>query len=119
MPLQPPFFLMPFVLIILAFLAGLLICNAVPHLSAGLRGEAFPTPFATPRGIGRSSPLVNAVWGWFNLFLGLAILPRLVLVSPVMPLFNTVWLSFALGFLLAAIYLAVHFGRHGASRPAG
>lgn len=107
-------YVMPFVLIIAGFLAGLLICNAVPHLSAGLRGEAFPTPFASPRG-GLSSPLVNVLWGWFNLFLGLAILPRLVLVAPVMPLFNTVWLAFALGFLLAGVYLALRFGR--ARRP--
>jgi hypothetical protein len=98
---------MPFLLIIASFLAGLLLCNAVPHLSAGLRGEAFPTPFARP-----SSPLVNVVWGWFNLFLGLAILPpRVVLFSPLMPLFNTLWLAFALGFLLAGIYLATRHGR--------
>lgn len=96
-------------LIILSFLAGLLICNAVPHLAAGLRGEAFPTPFAKPRGVGLSTPLVNVIWGWFNLFLGLAIMPHLVLFSPVMPLFNTLWLSFAIGFLLSGVYLARHF----------
>jgi hypothetical protein len=105
---------MPLVLIILGFIAGLLICNAVPHLAAGLRGEAFPTPFATPRGTGLSPPVVNVVWGWLNLFLGLAILPRLVVLSPVMPLFNTVWLSFALGFLLCGLFLATRFAR----RPA-
>jgi hypothetical protein len=102
---------MPLLLIILSFLAGLLICNAIPHLAAGLRGEAFPTPFAKPPGVGLSAPLVNVVWGWFNLFLGLAIMPRLVLFSPVMPLFNTLWLSFALGFLLAGLVLGRHFGR--------
>jgi hypothetical protein len=108
---------MPLVLIILSFLAGLLICNAVPHLAAGLRGEAFPSPFAKPPGVGLSAPLVNVVWGWFNLFLGLAILPRLALFSPVMPLFNTLWLSFALGFLLAGLFLARHFGRVRSSAP--
>lgn len=102
---------MPVLLIILSFLAGLLICNAVPHLAAGLRGEAFPTPFAKPRGVGMSTPLVNVVWGWINLFVGLAIMPRFVILSPVMPLFNTLGLSFALGFLLAGLYLAQHFGR--------
>ena len=105
------------VLIVLSFLAGLLICNAVPHLAAGLRGEAFPSPFAMPWGVGLSSPLVNVVWGWINLFLGLAIMPRLVLFSPVMPLFNTLWLSFALGFLLAGVFLARHFGRVRSSAP--
>jgi hypothetical protein len=102
---------MPVLLIVLSFLAGLLICNAIPHLAAGLRGEAFPTPFAKPSGRGLSSPLVNAVWGWFNLFLGLKILPRLVFFSAVTPLFNTLWIAFALGFLLNAIFLAYHFGR--------
>ncbi len=102
---------MPIILIILSFLAGVLICNAIPHLAAGVRGEAFPSPFATPRGVGVSSPVVNVVWGWFNLFLGLAILPRFVLFSPVMPLFNVVWLSFALGFLASGVFLAWHFGR--------
>lgn len=104
-------------LIILSFLAGLLICNAMPHLAAGLRGEAFPTPFATPRGVGLSAPQVNVVWGWINLFLGWAIMPRLVLFAPVMPLFNTLWLSFALGFLLAGLYLARHFARVRPTAP--
>jgi hypothetical protein len=102
---------MPIILIILSFLAGLLICNSLPHLASGLRGEAFPTPFARPPGVGLSSPLVNVVWGWANLFIGLAILPHLVVLSPVTPIFNSAWVAFALGFLLMAVFLAVHFGR--------
>jgi hypothetical protein len=102
---------MPVLLIIQSFLAGLLICNGVPHLAAGLRGEAFATPFANPPGRGLSAPVVNVVWGWGNVFLGLAILPRLVLLSPVMPLFNTLWVSFAVGFLVSGLFLAWHFGR--------
>ena len=58
------------------FFSGLFICNALPHLASGLRGEAFPTPFATPRGIGRSSPLVNVVWGFANLLVGGFLLVR-------------------------------------------
>jgi hypothetical protein len=102
---------MPLLLIVFSFIAGLLICNAVPHLAAGLRGEPFPTPFAKPPGKGLSAPLVNVVWGWINLFVGLALLPHLVLFSPVAPLFNTLWLSFALGFLVSGLFLAWHFGR--------
>jgi hypothetical protein len=104
---------MTLLLIVSSFLSGLLICNALPHLAAGLRGESFPTPFAKPPGIGLSPPLVNVVWGWFALFLGLAIMPRLVFVSAVMPLLNLLWLSFALGFLLSGVYLAWHFGKAG------
>jgi hypothetical protein len=106
---------MPIILILLSFAAGLLVCNAIPHLAAGLRGEAFPTPFAKPSGVGLSPPLVNMLWGWLNLFIGLAILPHLVVLSPVMPLFNTAWLAFALGFLLSGVFLALHFGRVRAS----
>lgn len=102
---------MPVLLIFLSFLAGLLICNAIPHLASGLRGEAFPTPFAKPSGRGLSAPWVNVAWGWLNLFAGLAILPRFVLLSAVAPLFNTLWISFALGFLASGLFLAWHFGR--------
>jgi hydrogenase-4 membrane subunit HyfE len=107
---------MPLILIILSFLAGVLICNAVPHLAAGLRGESFPTPFASPPGAGLSPPLVNVLWGWLNLFIGLAILPHLVILSPVTPFLNSAWLAFALGFLLCGLFLAWHFGRVRASR---
>jgi hypothetical protein len=34
-----------------------------------------------------------------------------------MPLFNTAWLSFALGFLLAGVFLARHFGKVRSSAP--
>ena len=94
-----------------SFVSGLLVCNSIPHLAAGLRGEAFPTTFARPRGAGLSSPLTNAVWGWANLFIGLAILPRLALLSALPALHNTLFLCFALGFLLMALFLAGHFGK--------
>lgn len=101
---------MPVVLILFSFLAGLLICNAVPHLAAGLVGEAFPTPFSIPApGNGLSSPVANVIWGWINLFIGVAILPRVGLFSPGMPLFNLAWICFAIGFLVAGVYLARHY----------
>jgi hypothetical protein len=89
----------------------LLVCNAIPHLAAGLWGEAFPTPFARPRGGGRSSPVVNAIWGWTNLFIGLGILPRLAMLSALPPLHNSLFLCFAVGFLLCGLFLAWHFGK--------
>jgi hypothetical protein len=108
---------MPVLLIILSFISGLLICNAVPHLAAGLRGEAFPSPFAKPPGRGLSAPTTNVVWGWINLFVGLAIMPRFVLFAPVMPLFNLAWIAFALGFLLAGLIVGRHFGRVRGAAP--
>ncbi len=53
--------------IIALVFAGAFLCNCVPHLCAGLTGQKFPTPLARPRGVGLSPPLVNFVWGAFNL----------------------------------------------------
>ncbi len=39
-------------------LAGALVCNCIPHLTAGLQGQNFPTPFAKPRGVGNSAAVV-------------------------------------------------------------
>nr|WP_254367241.1 hypothetical protein [Paraburkholderia sp. NMBU_R16] len=55
---------------VLLFLAGAFLCNSIPHLTAGLQGTPFPTPFARPRRSGRSSASVNFLWGSFNLGLG-------------------------------------------------
>nr|WP_295742032.1 hypothetical protein [uncultured Acidocella sp.] len=89
-----------------------MICNAIPHLAAGLRGEPFPTPFATPRGVGLSSPVVNHLWGWFNLFLGLVLLqPRALFLGALPPLHNSLFWCFGVGFLLCGLYLATHFGK--------
>jgi hypothetical protein len=48
---------------IASFFAGAFLCNCIPHLACGLRGETFPTPFANPRGKGPSAPMVNFLWG--------------------------------------------------------
>ena len=104
-------------LFLLSFLAGLLVCNAIPHLAAGLRGEAFPTFFARPRGVGFSSPVLNFVWGWVNLFAGLALLPPRALFSALPALHNSLFLCFALGFLLAGLYLASRFGKVRGGKP--
>jgi hypothetical protein len=55
---------------IASFFAGAFLCNCIPHLACGLRGETFPTPFANPRGKGPSAPIVNFLWGAFNLLVG-------------------------------------------------
>ena len=34
------------------FFAGAFLCNAIPHLVAGLQGQPFPSPFAKPPGRG-------------------------------------------------------------------
>ena len=95
--------------LILSFLAGALLANAIPHLASGLRGEPHPTPFARPPGRGLSSPVVNALWGSANLFLGVA--------AATGADSGTIGLLVgAVGFLLSAVFVAYHFGRVRAAR---
>lgn len=84
---------------ILCFIVGALFSNAIPHLTAGLRGESFPTPFTAPRGIAPSPPELNVVWGSANLFVGVALMG------------HPNWLGLAAGFLVAGWFLAKNFGR--------
>jgi hypothetical protein len=78
-------------------------------------GRAFQTPFARPRGEGRSSSTANVWWGFVNLLAGYLLLCRVgdfdvragIDVSAV-----------ALGALLLRLYLARRFGRfNGGNRP--
>jgi len=41
--------------------SGAFLGNSIPHLTAGLRGERFPSPFASPPGKGKSSSVVNVL----------------------------------------------------------
>ncbi|BEU28509.1 hypothetical protein [Paraburkholderia sp. 22B1P] len=89
------------------FLAGAFLCNCIPHLAVGLQGTPFPTPFAKPRGVGNSSPLVNFLWGSANLLIAVTRLVR----HPVTLGVNPECLSLALGALLLGCYLSRHFGK--------
>jgi hypothetical protein len=88
-------------------LAGALLCNCIPHLAAGLQGRSFPTPFAKPRGVGRSSASVNVLWGAANLFVGLFLLVRGVTLAET----AAGLAAMGLGFLALGIWLSRHFGR--------
>ncbi|MCU1740606.1 MULTISPECIES: hypothetical protein [Pseudomonas] len=99
---------------ITAFFAGVFLCNALPHLVSGLCGEVFPTPFAKPRGKGPSSPLVNFLWGAFNLLVGLVLLSR----QPVIIGLNPEFIALTVGALAIGTYLCVHFGKVRASAKA-
>lgn len=92
---------------ITAFFAGAFLCNSIPHLVAGLQGQVFPTPFAKPRGVGNSSPLVNVYWGLFNGVVGL----NLLTVFPVPIELNLDFGCVVLGAASLGSYLAVHFGK--------
>jgi hypothetical protein len=89
------------------FLSGLLLCNSIPHLCSGLQGHPFPTPFAKPRGVGDSPPLVNFLWGAANLLVGLLLLSRHMDGVGL----NLDGGALLAGGLVAGGYLSQHFGR--------
>jgi hypothetical protein len=89
------------------FFGGAFLCNCIPHLSSGLQGRPFPTPFAKPRGIGDSPPLVNFLWGAFNLLAGSWLLSRHAATVG----FNPSFIALVGGALLMGTYLSVHFGK--------
>jgi hypothetical protein len=59
---------------IAAFFAGAFLANSVPHFIHGVSGDSFPSPFATPPGVGLSSPMVNTLWACLNLLIGYVLL---------------------------------------------
>jgi hypothetical protein len=89
------------------FFAGAFLCNCLPHLLSGLQGAPFPSPFAKPPGVGNSSPLVNFIWGAFNLFVGGALLMWLPMAFSL----NPDVAMFAAGFLALGIQASLHFGK--------
>ena len=59
------------------FFGGAFLANAVPHITNGISGRPFPTPFATPPGQGMSPAMVNVLWGTFNLIVGYLLVFRI------------------------------------------
>lgn len=92
---------------VLIFLAGALLCNGIPHLVSGVRGDPFPSPFAKPPGVGNSRPVVNVLWGFANGLAGAALAVHW-LPHDVAPTEDAVC---AAGFLAMALMLASHFGK--------
>lgn len=89
------------------FFTGAFVCNSIPHIVCGLRGEPFPTPFGNPPGRGLSSPIVNFLWGFFNLVVAFV----LVCFYRVEISFNTGAVLFLVGFFLIGVWLSIHFGK--------
>jgi len=94
---------------------GAVVANAVPHLVSGLMGQPFQTPFARPRGEGRSSSTVNVLWGFFNLAIGYLLLGR---VGDFDPRATDQIVAAGSGALLLGVALAWWFGRfNGGNKP--
>jgi hypothetical protein len=99
---------MPWYFYALQFLSGLILANGVPQFVQGISGAPFQSPFATPPGVGESSPLVNVLWGFLNLAVGLALLRGFNPESGD-PLAG--WLLVGAGALLTGVALAWRFGQ--------
>jgi hypothetical protein len=68
---------MPWYVYVAYFFAGAFLVNAVPHFVNGVSGRKFPSPFSKPPGKGESSPMVNVLWGSFNIVAGYLLLFRI------------------------------------------
>ncbi len=98
---------MPWYVYLAYFFGGAFLVNAVPHFVSGACGRPFPSPFASPPGRGMSSPVVNVLWGFFNLAIGY------LLVCRVGEFHIRNWLdvgALGAGGLVMAVMLAQTFG---------
>lgn len=105
---------MPWYSYLLEFVSGLFLTNGVPHFVQGVSGHRFQSPFSSPPGVGESSPLSNALWGFANLVIG-AIL--LWFFRPRGGEAAVGWALLGLGVLLAAIWLSTYFGKVRSKAP--
>ena len=95
------------------FFGGIFLANALPHLGNGISGHAFQSPFASPPGVGESSPLVNALWGFANLVGGIVLL---WFFRPQGSGVVVGWVAVGLGALLTAVQLSTYFGKVRSAR---
>jgi len=93
------------------FFGGAFLANALPHLSNGISGRPFQSPFASPPGQGLSSSTVNVVWGFVNLVIAYLLIVWVGNFDLHNPLHA---LLVGLGMLVLAVMMARHFGQfHG------
>jgi hypothetical protein len=90
------------------FVSGLLLANGIPHFVQGISGEKFQSPFASPPGVGESSPTVNVLWGFANIAMGFALLRAFEPQGSEAP-FG--WITVGVGVVFCGFFLSRHFGR--------
>ena len=97
--------------LLLWFVAGAALMNAMPHMVSGLMGRPFQTPFPDPPGDGRSSSAVNLLWGFGNLILAYLLVCHVGAFDLRDPVDAA---ALGLGMVLLGLFAARHFGRfHG------
>lgn len=95
-------------LLLAHFFAGVFLVNAVPHFVHGISGQSFQSPFASPPGVGESSPMINVLWGSFNFLVGYALLQSFDGVTPGLNMDSVITVA---GGLFTALGLSWHFQR--------
>lgn len=90
------------------FAAGLLLTNGVPHFINGVSGNKFQSPFASPPGVGKSSPMVNVIWGMVNFLIGYMLIMGVGDFTGGLS-YDALMLGLGLG--LMAVILSWYFGR--------
>lgn len=90
------------------FFGGSFFSNGVPHVIMGITGHSFQSPIASMTGQQVSSPIVNVLWGGFNLTLGYLLVCRVGSFE----LRRTSHVLIAgVGFLIMSLFSAYAFGR--------
>jgi hypothetical protein len=106
---------MPSLELLSYFFGGVFLANAVPHVVSGVMGRPFQSPFAKPPGEGLSSPIVNVLWGFFNMIIGYMLVCR---VGDFELRETTDIIALGAGALLISLFSARHFGRfNGGNAP--
>ncbi len=94
--------------LIAAFISGMLLFNAIPHLVQGICGKSHMTPFSR-----RSAAWVNIIWAWINLIAGVALAKGFAGC----PAGLSFWIAFGLGGFVISLYLAIFWSNPEARLP--
>ncbi|MFI3321832.1 MAG: hypothetical protein R3Y50_04845 [Rikenellaceae bacterium] len=89
----------------IAFIFGFFVTNSLPHIIPGIHGKPFYSPFASPPARGKSSAVVNVLWGFFNI-----VVAYIIFVATDINLKEYIeGIGFLLGILTTSLTLAITF----------
>lgn len=67
---------MPWLDYLAYFFGGVFLVNTIPHLTNGISGRPFQSPFSRPPGVGLSSSTLNVAWSLINLVIAYLLICR-------------------------------------------